>query len=70
VNWAFEMNAANNLYRRGWRKDDVPPGLMVTIEGWLARNGTPTANTSSITLPDGRRLFAGTAPNEGPAAPR
>jgi hypothetical protein len=69
VNWAFEMNAANNLYRRGWRKDDVPPGLEVTIEGWLARNGTPTANTSSITLPDGRRLFAGTAPNEG-AAPR
>jgi hypothetical protein len=70
VNWAFEMNAANNLYRRGWRKDDVPPGLAVTIEGWLARNGTPTANTSSITLPDGRRLFAGAPPNEGAASPR
>ncbi len=67
VNWAFETATANGLYRRGWRKDDLEPGTVVTIEGWLARNGTPTANASSITLPDGRRLFAGSAsPNEGP----
>jgi len=39
----------------------------VTAEGWHARNGTPTANTNTITLPDGRRLFAGAAPNEGGA---
>ncbi len=68
VNWAFEMNAANSLYRRGWRREDVPAGLEVTIEGWLARNGTPTANTNTITLPDGRRLFAGPGPGEGGAA--
>jgi hypothetical protein len=42
---------------------------VVTVEGYLARNGTPTANASRITLPDGRRLLAGAAsPNEG--APR
>jgi hypothetical protein len=65
VNWAFETATANALFRRGWRKDDLTPGTVVTAEGWLARNGTPTANTGSITLPDGRRLFAGNAPNEG-----
>lgn len=69
VNWAFETATANALYRRGWRKDDLEPGTLVTAEGWLARNGTPTANTSTITLPDGRRLFAGPAPTEG-GAPR
>lgn len=69
VNWAFETGAANALYRRGWRKDDVEPGTVVTAEGWLARNGTPTANTSAITLPDGRRLFAG-APTPTEGAPR
>ena len=69
VNWAFETATANGLYRRGWRKDDLEPGTVVTVEGYLARNGTPTANASSITLPDGRRLFAGAAPNEG-APPR
>ena len=67
VNWAFETATANALYRRGWRKEDLEPGTVVTAEGWLARNGTPTANTSAITLPDGRRLFAGAAPNEGGA---
>ncbi len=65
VNWAFETATANALFRRGWRKDDLLPGTAVTAEGWRARNGTPTANTSAITLPDGRRLFTGNAPNEG-----
>ena len=69
VTWAFETATANALYRRGWRKDDLEPGTAVVAEGWLARNGTPTANTNTITLSDGRRLFAGTAPNEG-TAPR
>lgn len=69
VNWAFETATANALYRRGWRKEDLEPGTAVIVDGWLARNGTPTANTNTITLPDGRRLLAGTAPNEG-GAPR
>jgi hypothetical protein len=67
VNWAFETATANALYRRGWRKEDLEPGTVVTAEGWRARNGSPTANTNTITLPDGRRLFAGSAPNEGGA---
>ena len=61
TNWAWETTAANSLYRRGWRKEDLPVGAMVTIDGWQARNGTPTANASSIKFPDGRRLFAGSS---------
>lgn len=67
VNWAFELNAANALYRRGWRREDVVVGTLVTIDGWLARNGTPTANTGTILLPDGRRLFAGSPGPDGAA---
>jgi len=66
VNWAFETGGANSLARRGWRKEDLAHGTVLTIEGWQARNGTPTANASSITFQDGRRLFAGTS---NPAAP-
>ena len=61
VNWACETAAVNGLYRRGWRKEDLVKDTVLVVEGWQARNGTPTANTSAITLPDGRRLFAGTA---------
>jgi hypothetical protein len=61
VNWALETGGANALYRRGWRKEDLPAGTVLVVEGWQARNGTPTANVSSITFTDGRRLFAGSS---------
>jgi DNA/RNA endonuclease YhcR with UshA esterase domain len=68
VNWAFETAAANQLYRRGWRPEDIPTGTLVTIDGWLARNGTPMANTDKIVLPDGRKLL-GPAGAAGPPTP-
>lgn len=66
VNWALETSASNGLIRRGWRKEDLPAGTVLMIEGWQARNGTPTGNISSVTFPDGRRLFAGTSNKEAP----
>ena len=61
VNWSLETGAANALFRRGWRKEDLPAGTELVVDGWHARNGTPTANARSITFKDGRRLFAGTS---------
>ena len=69
VNWAFETAAANQLYRRGWRPEDIPSGTLVTIEGWASRNGTPMANTDKIVLPDGRKLLGAEAASAGPATP-
>jgi hypothetical protein len=61
VNWALETGAANALIRRGWKKGSLPAGTVVTVDGWQARNGSPTANVGSITFADGRRLFAGSS---------
>ena len=61
VNWSLETAAANQLYRRGWRKEDLVVGTLLVVDGFQARNGGPTANASSLVLPDGRRLFAGSA---------
>ena len=66
VNWALETRAANGLIRRGWRKDDLPAGTVLKVEGWQARNGSPTASVFSITFTDGKTLFAGTS---NPAVP-
>lgn len=66
VNWALETGAANNLIRRGWRKEDLPAGTRLMIQGWQARNGSPTANISSVTFEDGRRLFAGSSNQQAP----
>ena len=60
VNWALETpRAANMLVRNGWRREDLPVGRVITVRGWKARNGTPTANISAVMLEDGRELFAG-----------
>jgi len=67
TNWALETGAANALIRRGWRKEDLPAGTVLVVEGWQARNGSPTANVNSITFTDGKRLFAGSS---NPAAPQ
>jgi hypothetical protein len=67
VNWAIETGNPNGLYRRGWRKTDLPPGTELTIEGYLAKDGTATVNAANITLPDGRRLFAGSSGTGAPS---
>jgi|SRR5688572_10507012 hypothetical protein len=61
VNWALEMGGANGLIRRGWRREDLPAGTVLVVEGWQARNATPTANISTVTFEDGRTLFAGSS---------
>jgi hypothetical protein len=53
--------------RRGWRREDLPVGTVLLVEGWQARNATPTANISTVMFEDGRRLFAGSS---NPAAPQ
>ena len=66
VNWALETpRAANMLIRNGWRRDDLPVGSVISVAGWRARNGSSTANISSVTLADGRQLFAGSPEPEG-----
>jgi uncharacterized protein DUF6152 len=59
VNWHFELGPPNALFRLGWKKDAIPAGLEVDITGYRAKNGENVGNGRSITLPDGRELFAG-----------
>ena len=66
-NWAIEGGAPNGLYRQGWRKDSLKAGDQVTVDGSRAKDGSATANARKVTLPDGRRVFAGSS-GDGPGA--
>jgi hypothetical protein len=68
VNWALETAAANALYRRGTRPDDFPIGTRVTVDGYLARNGTPTATSGKLTFADGRTITIGAGAVAGDSA--
>jgi hypothetical protein len=69
VNWRFEMGPPNALLRMGWRKDSIPAGTSVEIQGYRAKTGEPVANAKQVKLPDGRELFSGgSAPVAAPGA--
>jgi hypothetical protein len=59
TSWGFEMGSPGGLMRRGWTKTELKKGDPVTIEGFGAKNGSNTANATTVTLPDGRKLFGG-----------
>jgi hypothetical protein len=65
TNWAIEASTPNQLYRGGWRKDDVKAGDVVTLTGSSpARNGSPHAYGGTLTLADGRKVFSGSAASD------
>ena len=65
VNWKFETASPSNLYRRGFKKDTIKQGMQITLEGYLAKDGSPTANGQKLHMPDGSVIILGTEINPG-----
>ena len=69
TNWAVEMGNPTALLRRGLRRSHFPPGIEFVVEGYEAKDGSPTANGISVTFPDGRNFFAGSSGTGAPVPP-
>jgi Family of unknown function (DUF6152) len=67
VAWAVEGGAPNALLRRGWNKNSVLPGTLITVEGFRAKDGSNRANGREVTLPSGQKLFVGSSGTGAPA---
>jgi hypothetical protein len=50
INWGAEMGPPHGLQRRGWRRDSLKIGDEVTVDGYLARNGSKRLNARTVTL--------------------
>lgn len=61
VKWMIETGGVNAMYRRGWRPSNLPVGKVVVVEGFMAKDGSPTVNGVCVTFEDGRSLFAGSS---------
>jgi hypothetical protein len=61
VNWDFELASPNGLMRRGWNRNSMKIGDVVTVTGHRAKNNPLVGNASTVTLADGKRLFAGSS---------
>jgi hypothetical protein len=67
TNWAMEMGSPNGLMRNGWTRNTLKIGDKVTVEGALARDGSPTGNARVVMLSEsGKRLFAASSQAQTP----
>ena len=66
--WNLELASPNVLTRNGWTRKTLNIGDEITVQGSLAKDGSKMANARMVTSASGKRLFAGSATDEGPQA--
>jgi len=59
--WMIETSNPNGLMRLGWSKRSLKFGDGITVEAYRAKDGSNTANAATVTLADGRKVFAGSS---------
>jgi hypothetical protein len=57
VNWGCEMGSPNALQRTGWTVATLKEGMVVSLNGSRAKDGSNKVNTAAV-LVDGKRLGA------------
>jgi len=68
--WMVEGGTPNVLVRRGLRRECLPVGSRLIVDGYRAKDHTlKRANGRDVTFPDGRKFFMGSsgtgAPEDG-----
>jgi hypothetical protein len=61
TNWNFELASPNVLTRNGWTRHSLKEGDQIEVQGSMAKDGSFLANARTVTLADGRKVFAGSA---------
>jgi len=64
--WDIEAAAPNSMLRRGFNQDSLKVGTEILVDGFQAKDGANRANGSSITYPDGKKLFIGSSGTGAP----
>jgi hypothetical protein len=66
VTWEVELGPPAGLMRRGWSRSSLKVGDSVTIDGFLAKDGSNMTNAQTVTLGDGKKVFAGSSAETNP----
>ena len=66
TNWEIELGSLAGLLRRGWSRNSLKVGQSVTVNAFLAKDGSNVANAQTVKLSDGRQVFAGSSAETNP----
>src|SRR5438034_804944 len=61
VSWEVELGPPAGLMRRGWSRNSLKVGESITVNGFLAKDGSNLTNAQTVTLGDGKKVFAGSS---------
>jgi len=59
MTWNFELPSPVGLMRKGWRRNDLLPGDMVSVEGFRAKEYLDIGIAEAVRDGDGNYLFSG-----------
>jgi len=59
MTWNFELPSPVGLMRKGWRRNDLSPGDMVSVEGFRAKEYLDIGIAEAVRDGDGNYLFSG-----------
>ncbi|HEX4997971.1 MAG TPA: DUF6152 family protein [Terriglobia bacterium] len=65
-NYACEMGSPNGLISQGWTRDYLKVGMVVTMVGTFAKDGSAKTNARTVTFADGRKLGAASSQETTP----
>lgn len=60
-NWHVELGSPNILLRYAWKRDTLKVGDQVSVDGFLARDGSNLINAKTVKFADGREVNAGSS---------
>ena len=64
--WEIELGSVAALVGRGWQRDSLKPGDVITVEAILGTVRANVAAAREVALPDGRVVFAGSHAGDTP----
>ena len=56
--WTIELGGQSVLRRSGWTPTQLKAGDEITVDGWLAKDGSKRLSAKSVTPSGGHELFA------------
>jgi hypothetical protein len=65
--WSFEAGTPSGMIRNGYKASELPPGTVVTISGFPARESQHVGMLRQLTTADGK-TYGMFGPQEGPGA--
>lgn len=70
IDWELELASPNSLMRAGWTRHSVKIGDTITVQGFMAKDGSHLANASTVLAADGRKVLSELSSADAPPPPK